>query len=127
MNGNFFEAAQIYEKIGKLDKAIEIFTDLKQWDKAINYIKKNENNNVNTNEIQNRIKTGLMNKLLVKQAEWYNEIGQYKEAGKIYLNIKDYSKSIEIYGKNNCLEELIDICRNLNVEEFKNEIRNCAN
>jgi len=36
INGNFFDAAQLCEKMGKLDKAIEIFTDLKQWDKAMN-------------------------------------------------------------------------------------------
>jgi len=76
--------------MGKLDKAIEIFTDLKQWDKAMNYIKKSNKGTDNTSGgTKDYINKAIINKLKQKQAQWYKEISNFKEAGKIYLQIND--------------------------------------
>lgn len=70
--------------MGKLDKAIEIFTDLKQWDKAMNYIKKSNKGNENAaGSTKDHISKAIINKLKQKQAQWYKEISNFKEAGKI--------------------------------------------
>lgn len=111
--------------MGKLDKAIEIFTDLKQWEKAMNYINKS-NKSAEVSGTGQHVKQAIIKKLKQKQAQWYKEISNFKDAGKIYLQINDYDNAIEMYGCNGHIDELINICRNLNKQESEKEIKKCA-
>lgn len=67
------------------DKAVEIFTALKNYDEAKRFSRlqgKSENN---------------ISKLLKDQAEWVKDTGDWKAAAELYVVGKDYQKAINLY------------------------------
>jgi intraflagellar transport protein 122 len=94
----FNEAAKLFKKGGDENLAMTMFTDLRMFDQAKEYIS-----------------GGDMDKtsILLKQAEWAVRNDDPKTAAELYMSSKQYNKAIELAGKNNWAEMLLEIVRKL--------------
>lgn len=73
--------------------AISIFTELKQWDNARMWARKAQDKSKRgsiTGSISEKDDTwnNYTDELLTRQADWVNETGDYREAGRLYLQAK---------------------------------------
>lgn len=67
------------------------------------------------------------NQMLLKQeAEWKEKVGEWKEAGDLFMKANELKKAIDIYIKNNYANGLIDACRIADSESQRKEIETCA-
>eukprot|EP00735_Rhodelphis_limneticus_P013896 TRINITY_DN7858_c0_g1::TRINITY_DN7858_c0_g1_i1::g.23657::m.23657 TRINITY_DN7858_c0_g1::TRINITY_DN7858_c0_g1_i1::g.23657 ORF type:complete len:1206 (-),score=375.70,sp/A8WGF4/IF122_XENTR/55.15/0.0,WD40/PF00400.27/1e+02,WD40/PF00400.27/1.8e-10,WD40/PF00400.27/5.9e+02,WD40/PF00400.27/14,WD40/PF00400.27/0.33,WD40/PF00400.27/13,WD40/PF00400.27/0.039,WD40/PF00400.27/1.9e+02,Coatomer_WDAD/PF04053.9/43,Coatomer_WDAD/PF04053.9/56,Coatomer_WDAD/PF04053.9/70,Coatomer_WDAD/PF04053.9/0.32,Coatomer_WDAD/PF040 len=98
--GKYQEAAKMFAKANKADKAIEMFTDLRQWDDAKRWASQNEGISVKD--------------LIRQQADWSSEVNDLKGAAEMYIAAGEYVKAIQILGDKASIEELIELVRTLN-------------
>jgi intraflagellar transport protein 122 len=110
--GKFNEAASLYEKGEDIMRIVEMFRELKQWDKAENYIKKLD-------------KEGQKKLLMDRAAD--SENSDWQVAARLFLNLNDYKKALSIIAKNNDDNWMIEICRQLNKADNSEAIQFCAN
>jgi len=106
--GHFQEAAKLLAKYRRVDQAVDMFADLRLWEEAKIFAQ-----NSGGVDVQ---------KLIQRQAEWAEESSDPKIAAEMYCAAGQYDKAIEIVGKAGCLDELIDVARNMdrsNVEALK--------
>lgn len=104
--GKYDDAAALYVKTGNKRRAIEMFLDLRNWEKAKAIV-----------ESVDATKDGSgvsMTDLLKRQAQWLTETNDMKAAADMYWGAKEYSTAIGIYGDNSWLDELMDKVRQLN-------------
>ena len=101
--GNFTEASQSFIKGGAPDKAMEMYSTLKNYSEAIH---------IQTQHFPNQ---PIPVELLSEQADYLFETGKYKESADLFMAINKKKKAIEIYGEKQYLDNLIDICRYLNI------------
>jgi len=80
----YTEAGNLLVKAGLPDKAVEIFTNLKNYEEAKRFTKFQKND-------------GNISRLLKDQAEWVKEKGDWKAAAELYIASKDFKKAIELY------------------------------
>lgn len=67
------------------------------------------------------------NSMLMKQeAEWKEKIGEWREAGDLYLKADDLKKAIEVFSKNLHVEGVIEVCRAADSETQRKEIELCT-
>lgn len=109
--GKFTEAASLYEKGEDIMKIVEMFRELKQWDKAENYIKKLD-------------KEGQKKLLMDRAAD--SENSDWQVAARLFINLQDYKKALSIIAKNNDDNWMIDICRQLSKVDNLESIQYCA-
>lgn len=69
--GKFQEAAKLFCKANRVDKAIEMFTDLRKWEEA--------------RQFTNNSSAGDTQELVRKQAMWAEETKDLDAASKTYL------------------------------------------
>ncbi len=110
--GRYNEAAALYEKGNDVMRAVEMFKELKMWEKAQEFVKKLD-------------KDG-QKKLLLEQAA-DTEQTDWKSSATLFLNVADYKKAVQIIGKHGDLNWLIEICRGLNKSDNSEAIQMCAN
>jgi intraflagellar transport protein 122 len=115
--GKYNEAAQCYIKGNMPERAAEMYSTLKKWAEAIDIIKK---------FLNRKDFPTLTDSLLSSQADWLMETGKFKEAGDLYMMLGKTKKAIEVYGQKGFLENLIEICRNLNKVESSELIKMCG-
>ena len=106
----FTEAAKSFRKAGEENLAMQLFTDLRMFDMAKEYISGADMDK---------------NGILLKQAEWAIRNGDAKTAAELYINAKQYGKAIEIAGKNNWAEMLLEIVRKLDKAD-RDSLNKCA-
>lgn len=94
----FSEAAKYFRKAGDENMAMSMFTDLRMFDMAKEYM-----TGADTDK----------NGIILKQAEWAIRNGDPKTAAELYISVKQFNKAIEIAGKNNWPEMLLEIVRKL--------------
>ncbi|KAG8465049.1 hypothetical protein KFE25_012412 [Diacronema lutheri] len=84
--GKFAEAARLYAKAGRADRAVAMFTELRQWDEAKRYSGT----------------AGLANNadLAKRQAEWAEEVNDWKAAAETYAAAGDMLRAIRVLGDN---------------------------
>ena len=97
----FMDAAKCFKKSGQDQLAMAMFTDLRMFDQAKEYL--------NNDASGNQDKTSIM----LKQAEWAIRNDDPKTAAELYITSKQYNKAIEIAGKNGWAEMLLEIVRKL--------------
>ena len=110
--GKYKEAAAHFVKNTLVDKAINLYTTLKQFKEANDLIKKHGNKSDPV--------------ILMKQAEYLRDTGQWKEAAELFTHAQRYREAIEIYGKKNVLDSIMEVCKNLDKGKNKAEIELCA-
>ena len=115
--GKYTEAAHYYIKGNMPEKAAEMYSTLKKWAEALEIIKK---------FLNRKDFPTLTDSLLSSQADWLMETGKFKEAGDLYMMLGKTKKAIEVYGHKGFLENLIEICRNLNKVESSEMIKLCG-
>ena len=101
--GKYTEAAQLFVKIGQEKRAIEMYADLKLWDKAKEICPDDEN----------------LRDLIRRQARWAEETGAHRDASSLWLAAGDPIKAITLMGENGWLTRLIEVCRQLNKSEVQ--------
>ncbi|RDD42914.1 Intraflagellar transport protein 122-like protein [Trichoplax sp. H2] len=109
--GKFQEAARLYKKTGNEDKAVDMFTDLRQFEHAKEYV-------VHTDPLN-------VKKIMKKQAEWCSTTDDPKAASEMYLAAGEYCKAIDIIGQNGWGDKLVEISRQLNKADVE-PLKLCA-
>ena len=95
----FNEAAKSFRRVGEENLALQMFTDLRMFEMAKEYLSG----------------SGIAdsNNILLKQAEWAIRNGDQKTAAELYISSKQFNKAIELAGKNDWAEMLLEIVRKL--------------
>ncbi|CAF0800008.1 unnamed protein product [Brachionus calyciflorus] len=106
----FTEAAKAFRKGGEENLAMQMFTDLRMFDMAKEYISGADMDK---------------NSILMKQAEWALRNGDVKTAAEMYMNARQYGKAIDLAGKNNWSEMLLEIVRKLDKAD-RDSLNKCA-
>lgn len=114
--GKYKEAADAYIKGGAPEKAMEMYSVLKDWTKAIE---------IKNTHLQNS-DVSITDGLLLQQADWLLGNGKVSEAAEIFWILGKKKKVIEIYGEKGMLTNLIEICRGLNKEDSADLISLCG-
>ncbi|XP_022909973.2 intraflagellar transport protein 122 homolog [Onthophagus taurus] len=94
--GKFKEAARMYQKAGFEHKALTMYTDLRMFDLAQDYLGSGDNTS-----------------LIRQKADWAKNINEHKAAVDMYLSIGDTQSAIEILSERGWSEQLIDLGRKI--------------
>jgi intraflagellar transport protein 122 len=104
--GLFQEAAKTFVKARRTDKAIEMFTDLRQWEEAKKFADADAANGGGSSG------SDLASKDLVKkQAEWAEEVNDWRAAAEMYSAAGDHTQAIRILGERGWHKELLEKAR----------------
>lgn len=109
----YIEAAKSFRKAGEENLAMQMFTDLRMFDQAKEYLGGGGGNETDKSSI------------LLKQAEWAIRNGDSKTAAELYMSAKQYNKAIDLAGKNNWSEMLLEIVRKLDKAD-RESLAKCA-
>ncbi|XP_056380930.1 intraflagellar transport protein 122 homolog isoform X1 [Hyla sarda] len=109
--GKFHEAAKLYKKGGQDSRALNMYTDLRMFDYAKDFLGSGDPKETKT--------------LITKQADWARNIREPKAAAEMYLSAGEHMKAIELSGDHGWIELLIDIARKLDKAE-REPLSRCA-
>lgn len=118
LQGKHKEAATHYIKNNMIDKAVTLLTSLKKFNEANELIRKHGNKKGDGPLLDPIV--------LIKQAEFERDSGNWKEAAALYQQANKHKEAIEIFGKRQNLDSIMEICRNLDGQKNKAEIELCA-
>ncbi|XP_050311771.1 intraflagellar transport protein 122 homolog [Anthonomus grandis grandis] len=96
MKGKLKEAARYYQKSGHSGKALTMYTDLRMFDEAQEFLGAKDNSD-----------------LIKQKADWARNINEHKAAADMYISIGDIKTAIEIYAEQGWAEQLVDLSRRL--------------
>ncbi|KAB0796579.1 hypothetical protein PPYR_10640 [Photinus pyralis] len=94
--GRFKEAARLYVKAGQENRALAMYTDLRMFDLAQEYLGAGDNVS-----------------LVRQKAEWAKNINEHKAAVEMFLSIGETQAAIEIMGEQGWTDQLADLGRRL--------------
>jgi intraflagellar transport protein 122 len=109
--GEFQEAAKMYKKSGNEDKAMAMFSDLRQFENAKDFLTSSDPKNIKG--------------LIKRQAEWCKSTNDPGSAIDLYMAASAFAEAIEIAGKQKWTDKLVEIMRQLD-KSFVEELRGCA-
>ncbi|XP_040264299.1 LOW QUALITY PROTEIN: intraflagellar transport protein 122 homolog [Bufo bufo] len=109
--GKFHEAAKLYKRGGQESRALNMYTDLRMFDYAKDFLGSGDPKETKT--------------LITKQADWARNIREPKAAAEMYLSAGEHMKAIELSGDHGWVEMLIDIARKLDKAE-REPLSRCA-
>ena len=95
--GKFSEAAKLYRKSGNDQLAMNMYSDLRMFDLAQEYL-------VNDDAIDKK-------QLIKKKADWARNINEPRAAAEMYLSAGETLKAIEIMAENNWVDMLVEVGR----------------
>ncbi|ERL84617.1 hypothetical protein D910_02045, partial [Dendroctonus ponderosae] len=96
MKGKLKEAARLYQKSGNESKALTMYTDLRMFDEAQEFLGAKDNN-----------------ELIRQKADWARNINEHKAAADMYISIGDIKTAVEIYAEQSWSDLLVDLSRRL--------------
>eukprot|EP01116_Phalansterium_solitarium_P016577 TRINITY_DN3872_c0_g3_i3.p1 TRINITY_DN3872_c0_g3~~TRINITY_DN3872_c0_g3_i3.p1 ORF type:complete len:1186 (+),score=383.77 TRINITY_DN3872_c0_g3_i3:201-3758(+) len=102
--GKYPEAAKTYSGAGHVKRAVEMYTDLKEWEQARKWAATSD--------------AISLPDLLRLQAKWMEEIGDFKTAAELYIAAGDVLKAVNIFGEKKWLEQLADLIKTLDKSEM---------
>ncbi|XP_010017856.1 PREDICTED: intraflagellar transport protein 122 homolog, partial [Nestor notabilis] len=109
--GKFHEAAKLYRKSGHENLALEMYSDLRMFDHAKDFLGSGDPKDTKI--------------LIKKQADWAKNINEPKAAVEMYLSAGEHMKAIEISGDHGWVDMLIEIARKLDKAE-REPLLKCA-
>nr|XP_010307474.1 PREDICTED: intraflagellar transport protein 122 homolog isoform X1 [Balearica regulorum gibbericeps] len=109
--GKFHEAAKLYKKSGHENLALEMYSDLRMFDYAKDFLGSGDPKDTKM--------------LIKKQADWAKNINEPKAAVEMYLSAGEHMKAIEISGDHGWVDVLIEIARKLDKAE-REPLSKCA-
>ena len=104
-HGKYSEAAKIYKKHGQEHRALTMYTDLRMFELANEYLTAGDN-------------TDRRN-LIRKKAEWAAKINEPRAAAEMFLSAGETMKAIAIMGEHGWVDMLIDTGRKLDKAEME--------
>jgi intraflagellar transport protein 122 len=102
--GKHKEAASYYIKSGQTDKAVQLYTNLKKFNEANELVKKHGNKKPGEGPLLDPV-------ILIKQAEYERDSGNWKEAAQLFQQANKFKEAIDIYYKRNNLDQIMEICK----------------
>uniref|UniRef100_A0A8C6JTT4 Intraflagellar transport protein 122 homolog n=1 Tax=Melopsittacus undulatus TaxID=13146 RepID=A0A8C6JTT4_MELUD len=109
--GKFHEAAKLYRKSGHESLALEMYSDLRMFDHAKDFLGPGDPKDTKM--------------LIKKQADWAKNINEPRAAVEMYLSAGEHMKAIEISGDHGWVDMLIEIARKLDKAE-REPLLKCA-
>ncbi|XP_040577415.1 intraflagellar transport protein 122 homolog [Lepeophtheirus salmonis] len=103
--GKFSEAAKLFKKAGKQEKALSMYSDLRMFDLANEYLDHGEDT------------SGARKALIKKKADWAAKINEPRAAAEMYLSAGETIKAIHLMGENGWVDMLAELGRNLDKAE----------
>ncbi|XP_046555893.1 intraflagellar transport protein 122 homolog [Haliotis rubra] len=97
--GKFGDASKLYKKSGQEQKALSMYTDLRMFDQAKEYIGSGDPHDKKL--------------LITKQADWAKSSNEPKAAAEMYISAGENLKAIEIIGEHGWADMMIDMARKL--------------
>ena len=98
-HGKYSEAAKIYKKFNQEHRALTMYTDLRMFDLANEYLSSGDSVD--------------RKQLIKKKAEWAAKINEPRAAAEMFLSAGETIQAIEIMGSNGWVDMLIDTGRKL--------------
>lgn len=118
LSGKHKEAATHYIKNNMVDKAVSLLTSMKKFNEANELLRKHSGK---------KGEGALLDpSILIKQAEFERDSGNWKEAASLYQQANKFKEAIDIFGKKQNLDSIMDICKNLDKVKNTVEINLCA-
>ncbi|MEW5316653.1 MAG: hypothetical protein WDW38_008010 [Sanguina aurantia] len=102
--GRYQEAAKLYTTAGQVERAMEMFSDLRQFDEAKKWAEEYARTKGDTASVQ---------ELINRQAEWSEQVKNYDAAAEMYIKAKKWDRAIAILSKNSWWEKLVGVVRAL--------------
>ncbi|XP_049608831.1 intraflagellar transport protein 122 homolog [Syngnathus scovelli] len=109
--GKFHEAAKLYKRSGQEPKALGMYTDLRMFDYAKDYVGAADP------------KTSRI--LMAKQADWAKCSKEPQAAAEMYISAGENLKAIDVLGEHGWADMLIDLARKLDKAE-REPLAKCA-
>ena len=97
--GKYQDAAKLHVKAGTIEKAIEMFTDMRLWSEAKKFAEESGRVDVSA--------------LLLKQAAWCEDSGDVTAAATIYSGLGMAVKAVQLLGERQMFSQLINLVRTL--------------
>jgi len=112
--GKFDEAARLYCNIGHHKKAIEMYLDLRMWDKAKALMEQYDETGDLPAGASSEKTSGKMNmvNILREQATWVMDSDELAAAN-MYWGAKDFVAAIKLFGDNEWLDAMMEKVRTL--------------
>lgn len=107
--GRYADAAKVFKRIGRVDRAVDMYADLRMWPEAQELCETEER----------------ATELVRQRARWAEEIGEWREAALAWAQAGNNTRAIIILGDRGVLDPLIDLCRTLPKSETES-ITLCA-
>ncbi|CAL8325259.1 unnamed protein product [Merluccius merluccius] len=109
--GKFHDAAKLYKRTGHQPRALSMYTDLRMFDYAKEFVGSTDPKNSRM--------------LMTKQADWAKSSKEPRAAAEMYLSAGEHLKAIDIIGEHGWADMLIDIARKLDKAE-REPLAKCA-
>ena len=97
--GKYQDAAKLHVRAGTIEKAIEMFTDMRLWSEAKKFAEESGRVDVSA--------------LLLKQAAWCEDSGDIMAAATIYSGLGMAVKAVQLLGERQMFSQLINLVRTL--------------
>lgn len=108
-NANGLKAAKIFKKLGHIQKAVDMYSDLNMWDKATELAKGTQMN---------------LTDIMRKKAQTLKDRNDFLSAAQSFIDIGEYMEAIRILTANSRPDKLIDLVRKLSKADQK-ELEAC--
>lgn len=109
--GKFHEAARLYAKASAPEKAMEMFSDLRQYDEARKWAQEYA-------EKAGDLSGRSVQELMQRQAEWCEEANDEEAACSMYIQAKKFEKALLLISKNGWHDKLLEIVRTVDSEKL---------
>ena len=116
--GKYQDAAKMYGKANRVEKAMEMFSDLRQFEEAKAWAEEYAQTNGGDSSI--------VQEFVQRQAEWAEEVADYESAATMYIQAKKYDKAIALLGKHDWRDKLVEVMRALDPEQHSKALQRCG-
>ncbi|OAE20578.1 hypothetical protein AXG93_3873s1360 [Marchantia polymorpha subsp. ruderalis] len=116
--GKYDEAAKAYVEAGQVERAMEMYSDLRMFDKAKALAEDNEH-------ISEVVGKASVQEIIERQAQWTEETQDHETAADMYIAAAQLDKALAILAEHGPASKLIEVARRLKKTDTK-ELKLCA-
>ncbi|XP_060520600.1 intraflagellar transport protein 122 homolog [Cylas formicarius] len=98
--GKLKEASRLYQKSGHGAKALTMYTDLRMFDEAREFLGSGDDDD-----------------LVRRKADWARNINEHRAAADMYLSVGDVAAAVDIYAEKGWADQLVELGRRLDKSE----------
>lgn len=102
VQGKYEDAAHAFAKANAAERILEMWTDIRQFDQATKWARMVGHGDVSVDELR------------AQQAQWSEEVHDYKAAAEVYISSGQYEKAVTLLSQNTVdWPYLLQVTRNL--------------